>query len=1122
MSQSKHPLPTLYIDIEQPGDRGDFVIQVIDPKSNKTICTNKLPESHSSIHYQYATKLIERSRRDAVAVSFQDQMQNVDERSGVRERQRYEDIVRYGQRLYGDIFGNGRAFRRHLDKNPHLQRGMKFVLRLHSTASELWNIPWEYLHDGERFLSIEAGYPIIRRPQNIQLRTNALRNATLPLRILVIISDPVDATPLNVDHEITIIKDAVRPAEEKGLVIVDYVEEGSLYNLEIMLHEDDYHVLHYTGHGGMTAHGSCLLMENADGHGEPVFISQLLPIIQQRSSLRLVVLSGCQTGMIDATQAMSGIATGLLPVVPAVVSMQFSILDSSAQVFAETFYGLIGRGRTLDDAIHTARLRMNKNNSALADWGVPSLYTHQEDIRLITPKMERVNSQARPKFDLSVLPDPTTFVGRRDEQRGIRRILPNLNFSMAYVWGLSGMGKSALARRIIERPGRQGLVHSALVLHVGQVSPNDMVVQMADWLETQNFPEAAACLRDNRLQPHERVQAAAKHVKRKRLILVIDQFDLLLEETKPLHWDVKHPALASFFYYLATAEWSVLTIFTSRYRWSFLADLAEGSFVEIHLKAFGVADMQRIMSQFEYLPKAKFHNIDKLFRKVGGHPQTFHTTEELLTRIKKPNAIATDKFLHMLANNWHNTFMDRVLQSLSEAERNALLMTCIIGDYFSPRQVQLMAGIQSQEQAELCMAKWESQSLANFLYAGEDDVPWYGIPMIVRSYMMLKLDDKQRRKLHYKATQVILEDWYEISQNRFIEAGGPEPDPDDKLQTALTELAIIKEHAAQPVIYHYVTLAGELREHFNIAKRQDEANLIGLAIWEFLAFQLNRREAAQEILEEILKTESKISHRYALALKGMAIIDIDAGRWDVAIEKLESALKLFGQLNDEWNQANTLSRTATAYFASGKARKARGLIDKSWKLREKLGDYTGGAKDLVKMARYARDRNDYNNALEYTAKAEYILRQLDNPDVAVFADVLYERGLAFKGTKAYQSAYEVWGKAIQLYHHANDVRGMGRTYENAAEVLRLAQAYDGAAQMILSAIDIAEQLDDQVSLPARLLILSMIYEDQGSHEDALVQTERGLTLAEELNLSEQTKLRESRRRLRRKTGRGLF
>ncbi|GEM_PF-3001655 len=1121
-SSHKRQLPTLYIDIEQPGDRGDFIIQVIDSSSQKKICTNKLPESQTSIHYMYASKLIERPR-DALMASQQDRMVKVDERWAVRQKQRYDDIVRYGQRLYGDVFGNGRSFQRHIEKNVHLQNGAKLVLRLHNTASELWNIPWEYMHDGERFLSIEAGYPIVRRPQNIKLMTNALRTATLPLRVLVVISDPIDAPPLNVDHEITIIKNAVKQAEDKGLIIVDYVEEGSLYNLEIMLHEDDYHVLHYTGHGGMTSYGSCLLMENAEGHGEPVFINQLLPIIKQRNSLRLVVLSGCQTGMIESTQAMSGIATGLLPVVPAVVSMQFSILDTSAQVFAEMFYGSIGRGKTLDDALHSARMMMNKNNRSLADWGVPSLYAHEESIRLISPKMKRSQVIQRPKFDLEGLPAPTTFVGRREEQRAIRRLLPRLSYNMAYVWGLSGMGKSALARRVIERPGRQGLVHSALVINMTKTSPNQMVMQIADWLESE-FPQASACLRDSRLKPHERIQQAAQYVKHKRMILVIDQFDALLEETEPLHWDVKHEAVASFFYFLSVVEWSVLTIFTSRYRWSYLADLPEGSFVEIHLNVFGMSDIQRVMSQFKYLPKAKFDNISNLFGQVGGHPQTIHTAEMLLEKIKKPDAIATDKFIHMLANSWHNTFMDKVLQSLTPAEHNALLMTSIIGDQFSPRQVQLMVGIKSIEQTELCMAKWEALSLANFLFAGEDDneTPWYRIPILIRTYMMLKLDDKKKRQLHYKAAQIISEEWFELAKHRFVEIGGSEPDPDNKFQTALNELVLIMEQGNPQLASHYVGMATQWRSHFLVAKRQDEANTIGVNVWEHIAFNFNAPEAAQTMLEEIIESESKISRRYAIAQMGIAILKLEKAQWDEAIVALEGVLKLFVTLQDRWYQAKTLSRLATAYLATGKRRKAKGLIENSLALREALQDYNGGAKDLVIMCRHARNRKDYQSALGYSSQAEKLLQQLNNPDVKVYADVLFERGLAFKGTKAYESAFNVWGKAIELYHHVNNARGMAQTYEEAGEVLRLVKSYDGAAHMILQSIDITNQLDDQVNLPRRILVLSMIYEDQESYEEALVQTERALSIAEQMNLPELNQLRDSRRRLRRKTGRSFF
>ena len=76
-----------------------------------------------------------------------------------KQRQdRYADLVRYGQRLYQELFGKTDSFRSYLTDLG----GARIILRLHSTASELWNIPWEYIHDGEKFLGIRNAPTLCR------------------------------------------------------------------------------------------------------------------------------------------------------------------------------------------------------------------------------------------------------------------------------------------------------------------------------------------------------------------------------------------------------------------------------------------------------------------------------------------------------------------------------------------------------------------------------------------------------------------------------------------------------------------------------------------------------------------------------------------------------------------------------------------------------------------------------------------------------------------------------------------------------------------------------------------------------------------------------------------------
>ena len=176
-------------------------------------------------------------------------------------------LCAYGQRLYHELFGTTHTFRSYLQK----QGGARIVLRLHSTASELWNIPWEYIHDGKEFLAIQPNTPVSRYLSDIKLENKSFQPNQLPapLRILVVISHPRDATPLNVDAEIARIEQAVADAKRVGAVEIDFVEDGTLVNLLRALKQREYHILHFSGHGSTGPLGSFLVMEDDNGMSAP-------------------------------------------------------------------------------------------------------------------------------------------------------------------------------------------------------------------------------------------------------------------------------------------------------------------------------------------------------------------------------------------------------------------------------------------------------------------------------------------------------------------------------------------------------------------------------------------------------------------------------------------------------------------------------------------------------------------------------------------------------------------------------------------------------------------------------------------------------------------------------------
>jgi CHAT domain-containing protein len=234
---------------------------------------------------------------------------------------------------------------------------------------------------------------------------------------------------------------------EVDKVRLDFLEEATLESLQDALRDIEPHVIHYTGHG---AYGrlcsrcgwlnrprtdacegcrndlekvdptSYLALEDDEGRARNVGTQDLAPLLRGARKLRFVFLSSCQGARTNEFNAFAGVATGLLDAqIPAVLAMQFSILDESAIALAKEFYTALGRGDALEIALSEARLAMkNRADGPGNDWGIPALYLRGHNLRLINPdaRVEKIETTRR--LDIGGLPLPRGFVGRKEERRG--------------------------------------------------------------------------------------------------------------------------------------------------------------------------------------------------------------------------------------------------------------------------------------------------------------------------------------------------------------------------------------------------------------------------------------------------------------------------------------------------------------------------------------------------------------------------------------------------------------------------------------------------------------------------------------------------------------------------------
>jgi hypothetical protein len=337
-------------------------------------------------------------------------------------------------------------------------KGLRVTLRL-SQAPQLSNIPWEYLCEEDRFLSVSEQTPIVRYLDLERAHTPLA--LTPPLRILGMVSSPSDVVELNVEEEKQRLNQALASLVEKGQVEIVWLETATLTALLEALEGDDIHIFHYIGHGAFDEQkgDGVLLLEDELGRGRTVTGMKLGQLLADERTLRLAVLNACEGARTDSNDPFAGVAASLVKnEIPSVVAMQFEITDDAAILFAGGLYASLARGSPIDAALASARKAIWADYNDI-EWGTPVLFMRVPDGQIFDLHRE----EAQTKEDdpnvhaLSVELEPSTTALKAGDDVAWR--LTVLNSGNAPISGITALQNDGL---VIETapsldPGRRSV-----------------------------------------------------------------------------------------------------------------------------------------------------------------------------------------------------------------------------------------------------------------------------------------------------------------------------------------------------------------------------------------------------------------------------------------------------------------------------------------------------------------------------------------------------------------------------------------------------------------------------------------------------------------------------------------
>jgi hypothetical protein len=286
-----------------------------------------------------------------------------------------------GGRLYEAVFNEELrlAWSRSLDVARAGGHGLRLRLRL-TEAPAIAGLPWELLYDrrSNSYLAQSDRTPLVRYMEVAEPPQPLLVNGSL--RILVVISSPVDQEELDTESEWRKINEALREPVAQGRIRLDRLPQATMSHLAAWLRHHEVHVLHFIGHGDYDARlqDGVLLFCDIYGRSVPVAPSVMGPIVHDHDSLRLIVLNACRSARVDETDPFSGMAQGLIQQhATAVVAMQFPISDRAAGTFASQFYDAVALGSPVDQAVAVGRQSLLIEHGA--EWATPVLFLRAPD-----------------------------------------------------------------------------------------------------------------------------------------------------------------------------------------------------------------------------------------------------------------------------------------------------------------------------------------------------------------------------------------------------------------------------------------------------------------------------------------------------------------------------------------------------------------------------------------------------------------------------------------------------------------------------------------------------------------------------------------------------------------------
>ena len=885
--------------------------------------------------------------------------------------------IEFGKMLYHTVFSGemGDYFDERFSKAKDNNHGFRVSLRFADNVPEIAALPWEYLHNGEDFLVGRRNILLSRLPPEVKKTETQPLNSVL--RMLVIISGPDDprVSPLNTEKEQEIILEAVDKLQRYNKIKVDFTEDATFENVQAYLNEKEYHIVHFTGHGTFIDGKGHLVFETEDRKVRLIDNKRLADLFSD-IGIRLVVLSSCESAKGSNKGAFGDLASMLSKRrIPAVVAMQYSVLDDVAIKFAHTFYSTIASGKSVDLALKEARIMMKDSEKSNGlDFATPVLYLSDCNcVRVgdIKPGTTELVNKPMMLPDLQIM--KKGFVARRQELRLLERGFKSDIKRAAIIHGFGGMGKTVLATRLALKMNE----HFDGILGMRCTSttrPEDILNKINNFLVMKGIFNLNQIL--TQPSPLEIKTALLVNILNQlRFLIILDNFEDCLDEDRK---DIENPELKAFIQQLLNDTYTgTKFIITTRYDFDPLEGRLPEGIEHISLPELHFPQTNWLMNNYKELADLDIPKKRQIYDVIGGHPWTVGQFAKLAS-VQGVDSLMLD--LKPLKKELIEfTLLNKSFSKLDSDARKLLLFASIYEEAVPVEALSWMVGDDKEANPSILEPLQKLIQWGLISKEQEYDETVYNEHTIVRGFSYEKIEEEfDKKKLLLRAAR-----YYEnlVSQTGSLWDYLKARDYYFQAEDWESANEVVENTSDLLIRWGHIELAMNLlRESIETTSGDTQINA------EFVLATVFQRlgdvNTALKIYNNVkYKCEEGGNKRgVAGTLHQIGMIHHDQGNYEEAVKKYNQSLKIKEELGDKSGIANSLHQIGMIHQDQGNYEEAVNKYNQSLKIEEELGNKSGIAITLHQIGMIHEENEEYAFSLKNYLIALSIFEKLNSPN----------------------------------------------------------------------------------------------------------------------------------------------